>query len=185
MFEFFSCFTPSDWIELFGVVFSSLTAFIAIYISIKTLKQNNKMIEESTRPYISIYGQTIVTGERPSFYIVVRNSGNSPAIISKLSYDFDFTECYGIKHNSRDFLKSLIDCPILNGQSKICNLEFDKVNRPVTFNIDYMTYDGKTYHESYTVDLKGGTGLLKGKSKSNDNLLNISYTLQEFVQRNL
>ena len=41
MWEFFADFQPSDWLELIGIVASFVTSVVAIWISLKTLKQNN------------------------------------------------------------------------------------------------------------------------------------------------
>ena len=47
----------SDIIEIIGIIASTTVSIVAIVISLITLKQNNKMIEESTRPVISIYSR--------------------------------------------------------------------------------------------------------------------------------
>ena len=51
---------PSDVIEILGIIASLITSVIAIVISVKTLHQNSQMIEESTRPYIVVYSQTLI-----------------------------------------------------------------------------------------------------------------------------
>ena len=52
----------SDIIEIVGIIVSAIVSIVAIVISVKTLKQtqitneqNNRMLEESTRPYVTIY----------------------------------------------------------------------------------------------------------------------------------
>lgn len=52
--EFISKLTPSDIIQILGIIASFLTAFVAIIISLAAIRQNSKMIEESSRPIISI-----------------------------------------------------------------------------------------------------------------------------------
>lgn len=47
--------TTSDVIDLIGIFASLFIGVIAIIISILSLRQNSKMIEESTRPNIQIY----------------------------------------------------------------------------------------------------------------------------------
>ena len=66
--------TTSDWIEIFGILASLITSIIAIIISVKTLQQNNKMIEESTRPYIVVCGK-VINCQDPTFYLVIKNYG--------------------------------------------------------------------------------------------------------------
>lgn len=51
MFEFF---TISDWIQFIGVMVSFAVGIASIIIAVITLRQNSKMIAESTRPYIVV-----------------------------------------------------------------------------------------------------------------------------------
>ena len=80
--------TVSDCIELFGIFISLITSIIAIVISIKTLKQNSKMIEDSTRPNIGVYLASTYIRDI-SCYLVVKNFGQSSAFIESFTYDFD------------------------------------------------------------------------------------------------
>ena len=57
--EFITKLTPSDIIQILGIIASFLTALVAIIISLVTMRQNSKMIEESSRAIISIYPQFI------------------------------------------------------------------------------------------------------------------------------
>ena len=47
--------TASDIIDLLGIAASLTASVVAIIISILALRQNSKMIEDSTRPNIQIY----------------------------------------------------------------------------------------------------------------------------------
>ena len=77
--------STSDLIEAIGVITSLITALIAIVISIKTLRQNAKMIEESTRPYVAVYREYIQVLSVIHEYLVIKNFGNSGATIDSLS----------------------------------------------------------------------------------------------------
>lgn len=181
--EFLKYLSPSDIIELIGVLTSLFTGVVAIVISLITLKQNSKMIEESTRPVINIYGQSINPGS-PSFYIVVKNFGNSMATITKFDTDFDFTDCYGFS-TDRNWIKEFVNSSIAPGQSRICRLDYQKITRPVTFHIEYSS-STKKYSDIMTVDLKSGVALLSAKNSTEGKELHaISYTLQEMLQKNL
>ena len=81
----------SDIIQLIGILISLATSIAAIMISVKSLKQNSKMIEESTRPYISIYGASTYIGSS-DYYIVLKNFGQSSATIHEFLYDFDLAK---------------------------------------------------------------------------------------------
>lgn len=172
----------SDILQIIGISVSLLTSTVAIIISIITAHQNSKMIEESTRAIICIYGESINPGT-PSFYMVVKNFGNSLATITKFETDFDFSDCY--ISPARDFLKDLSHCSIAPGHSHICQLRYDKIVDPITFYLEYYS-SGKKHCEKYVVNLKSATSMPVSKSEDKNYILrNISYTLQEMLQKNL
>lgn len=74
--DFWAQLTPSDKVQVVGIIVSAVISVIAIFISVLTLRQNSKMIEESSRPVISIYSQSINAGT-PMLFIVVKNFGSS------------------------------------------------------------------------------------------------------------
>lgn len=181
--EFIAKLTPSDIIQILGIIASFLTALVAIIISLVTMRQNSKMIEESSRAIISIYPQSINTGT-PMLFIVIKNFGNSPAIIHKFDYDFDFTDCYKFR-SERDYLKDFVGSTLAPGQSRICALDYTKLTRPVTFSLEYQS-GLKKYHETFTVGLQAGVNIPVPKNAtSGKELHTISYTLQEMLQKNL
>lgn len=181
--NFISALTPSDYVQIVGIIVSLIVSIIAIIISIITLRQNSKMIEESSRAIIGIYGQSINPGS-PMFFIVVKNFGNSLATITKFQTDFDFSGCYGIRAD-RNWIEGLNNCSIAPGQSRICKLDYNKITRPITFTIEYLS-SGKKYSEKQIIDLKAGTSMLTPKMATKDaELKTISYTLQEMLQKNL
>lgn len=175
--------TSSDCIQLAGIVVSFCTSIIAIFISIITLRQNSKMIEESSRASIGIYGESINAGS-PMFFLVVKNFGNSTATLTKFNTDFDFSDCYGFS-TDKNFMLELNNCTIAPGQSRICQLDYNKITRPVTFELEYISAS-KKYSETQTIDLKLGSSMLTSKVSTKDKeLRTISYTLQEMLQKNL
>ena len=146
--EFITKLTPSDIIQILGIIASFLTALVAIIISLVTMRQNSKMIEESSRAIISIYPQSINTGT-PMLFIVIKNFGNSPAIIRKFDYDFDFTDCYKFR-SERDYLKDFVGSTLAPGQSRICGLDYTKLTRPVTFSLEYQS--AKKAYKAFLLD---------------------------------
>lgn len=179
-------------IQFYGMIITSFVGITSIVISVLTLKQNSKMIEESTRPVISIYGE-MTNFSTPQHYIVIKNFGQTSATISKFDYDFDFmlNDGYASRDPKRDYLKDLLGATIAPGQSKICALNYSRINLPITFSISYKSTNEnkpKTYNENITVNLKAGVAMLTSKSDSRadgESLKNISYTLQEMVHKNL
>ena len=97
-----------DISEIVNIILSILSfalAVTSIIIVVITLKQNNKMLEESSRPVMSIFTQTLTFGS-PEIYLVVKNYGHSSAFIESLIADFDFTKCCKI-HDSKNHIEDL------------------------------------------------------------------------------
>lgn len=86
MLHFINSLSKSDIINIISIIASLIPSIVAIVISIKSLRQNNKMIEASSRPYISIYVESITLCEQTSFF-VIKNFGNTPAYINDFQYD--------------------------------------------------------------------------------------------------
>lgn len=125
----------STIVNIILCVLSFILAAISVVTVVITLRQNNKMIEESTRPVISVYTDEINAGN-PFFYLIVKNFGKSPAYITKFEYDFDFKGCYKIR-NDRDYLEGLNNAVLAPGQSRICTLDYAKIDKEVTFTLEY------------------------------------------------
>jgi hypothetical protein len=179
--------SQSDVIQLGGIFVALAVGVVSIIISVISLRQNSKMLEESTRPIISIYGSMTNFGSQ-QFYFVIKNFGQTPTTITKFtsSYDFSINHAYAGNTN-RDWLSTLRGAILAPGQSKICALDYNTINQPVTFTVEYKS-STKTYNDEITVDLKAGAAMLVAKSDAKsekEELRNISYTLQELIQKNL
>lgn len=117
-------------------------------------------------------------------YLVIRNFGNSQAVITKFNSDFDFKDCYYF-NAPRDSLSELTNCSIAPGHSRICTIDYNKITKPVTFDIEYLSGD-KIYSDSFTVDLKAGIDMPVSKTATeNKELRTISYELQEMLTKDL
>ena len=162
---------------------SFVLALISVITVVLTLRQNSKMIEASTRPVICIYSDEINSGA-PQGFFVIRNYGASSATIQEFSFDYDFSDCY-VDGKGEDWLKELQGAVLAPHQSRLCLMDISKVDKPVTFTIKYKSAAGKEYSEKQIVNLQAGT-MVSGKVQSNkDELHNISYTLQEMLQKQL
>ncbi len=181
--SFWSSLTPSDWLQFWGIIAATITSIVSTIIAVITLRQNKKMIEESTRPVISIYTQSINPGV-PMLYLIVKNFGQSPAYMTKFESDFDFSDCYG-KLGIRNFIEDFGKCVIAPGQSKTCWLDYDKITHPVHFSIEYKS-STKTYSESFDIDLKAAASMPTQKyATDGKELRSVSYSLQEILLKNL
>lgn len=165
-------------------VLSFLLAAISVVTVVITLRQNHKMIENATRPYVCVYGQSINSGS-PEFYLVVKNFGASPAVITKFQYEPDLSQCYGVKKPKRNYLDDISKTTLAPGQSRICRLKYSKVPDIVTFKIEYKS-GKKKYSDCFSTNIKSGSAMLTTKvATEGKELRTISYTLQEILQKDL
>lgn len=178
--------STSDIIEIISIVASLITSLVAILISIKTLAQNSKMIEESTRPYVVIYSRT-TNFQSPDYYLVIKNFGQTGAVVTSIRCDFDLSlfsfkkDLIPFKHFSGTFLAP--------GQSFLCNLNTRKLfqNDPPEFRfyVEYKT-GRKKYSDYFTINPKADADLIQTRAATKgQELRNISYTLQDLVEKQL
>lgn len=130
----------SEIINIIGIIASLIVSIVAIVISLITLRQNTKMIEESSRPNIQIYPVFI-----DSFlYIIIKNFGSSEATIDeiKCSHEFTETECLGnFSENMFSQLRGAIFSP---GYLLRCPLISHAVsNETYEFQIKYHSFRKK------------------------------------------
>ena len=61
-----------------------------------------------------------------------------------------------------------------------------RIDRAVTFTLEYHSGAKKTYSDEFTIDLKAGVSMPYGKvATEGKELRTISYALQEMLQKNL
>lgn len=144
--------STSNIIEIISIIVSLITDIVAIYLSVKALRQNNKMLEESTRPYISIYVESITLCEQTSFF-VIKNFGNTPAYITDFKYDpilKETKQSMDLILEQFDYVKGITLAP---GQSKM--LTYDVTKLPydeLIFTIEYSS--SKHYCETIRLNVK-------------------------------
>lgn len=186
--EPFSKLSVSDIIQILGILASFLTSLIAIVVSVKALRQNSKMLEISSRPYICVYGVSTYICEN-RYYIIVKNFGQSAAHIksfccdselSKLSYLDNYTPFENIEGAS-----------IVPGQSYRCAIDYDKVKKnninTINFHIVYSS-DIHKYKDDLSLKIDGNLGNLEAHQKvTEDTTANaiISETLQDMHIKSL
>lgn len=165
-------------------IISSLIALIAVVISIATLQQNRNMLEESTRPYITVY-VTETNFQNSTKYLVVKNFGQTGALITKFKTNPDLL-IYSRLPDFRPFGK-IENSFLAPDQSHVCNIDFKKAreNCIVSFEMSYST-KYKTYTDSVTLNLTAESENLTSRASTKDEeLAIISYTLQSLVERQL
>lgn len=169
--------SASDYIELLGIFVSSISSIIAIIISVKTLKQSSKMIEESTRPLIGIYISATHVKEL-NHYLIIKNFGQTPAFIEYFSYDFDLSSLstYPGYHP----FKNIEHSTLLPQQSYKCFIDLNEIIKQVqtiNFQIIYKS-EVHTYTDNLCVNLIADIGNAQKHNAAND-LSSISATLQD------
>ena len=172
--------TISDIIEIIGIITSLITSIVAIVISIATLRQNSKMIESTSRPYIGIYSAGNYV-KKPNSYIILKNFGQSSATILSFSCDIDLAKLNPTEFDYKPF-QNIQGTVIMPGQSFHACIDLNNVYPEITelnFNIIYAS-DTHTYSENIHVNLAANIGnfILHNTSK-NQELAIISETLQD------
>ena len=176
----------SDWINVVLCILSFVLAAISVVTVVITLRQNKKMIEESNRPYITIYGDEI-NFSSPQFYLILKNFGKTGAIINSLECDIDLSKYnYNIKITP---FQNIVGTLIAPNQNIVCNIDNKKLGEDnvdiINFTISYSA-NGKTYQEKYPVNYSALKKNITLKVATEDKeLKTISYVLQEMVQKDL
>lgn len=174
----------SDWINVILCILSFILAVISVITVVITLKQNNKMIENSTRPYITIYGR-VTNFQNPAYYIVLKNFGQTGAIIEDFKCNIDLLEfSYSKEHKPFEHIKNTFIAPT---QSIISNINPIELSRKgidcIKFNIKYSS-GTKKYEEEYIVNFLSDTDNVQSRaSTENKEMKIISYTLQDLVEK--
>lgn len=175
----------SDCIQLTGIMVSLITSIIAIIISVKTLKQNNQMLEDSSRPYLVMY-TGIVNCEGPSYYLLLKNFGQSGAYIDSFSCDHDLSQ-YSFDIRAVPF-KHIVNTFVAPGQTYRCTidpLKLFKNPEPLVFNITY-SFNQKTYRDVFSLNIKADSDLIQTRACTKDNELSvISHALQDLAEKQL
>lgn len=151
----------TDWINLALTIVSFLLAAISVVSVILTLRQNNRMIENSTRPYISLYGNTTHYSVF-NFYLVLRNFGNSGALITNFFCDIDLSKCIAINDTILEIMNNrpipfehIIGYTLNPGQALQFPVDFYKMlqlNKTPTFVVEYSSSE-KKYTEKFQLNL--------------------------------
>lgn len=102
-------------IKIIAELSISLVAIVISVVAIvKTSRDNNKILEANFRPYISVYTETLIANKN-HFYIIVRNFGNTNAIIENIKVDEKTREM--IKLGEDFYFDNVIKSQLAPGQS--------------------------------------------------------------------
>ena len=136
---------------LLGVI-TALTAIISVVISICTLRQNSKMIESTSRPYIAIEVAHVAN----SYYLKLRNYGNSMAIIDGIEINENVQDL--LIGPSKAFFKQIEGLSMPPAYTLMNCIHGDEIkgkdNQLLKFKIKYHSSTGKKYVEQQELDFR-------------------------------
>ena len=140
----------SDIINIISISISSVLAIIAIVISVKTLKQSNKAIIESSRGNIVFYIDTPLGGNQ---YLVLKNFGNSSAILKNIKISPELTYSKSTFTSTNKLITEYSNILLAPGQAIKSWFPFDDYpDKEFKISLNYETL-GHMYHEDYTLNL--------------------------------
>lgn len=154
------CITPSELIEIIGIVASFTTSIVAIIISTKTLRQSAKTLEETTRPYISVYlgwskFSTIAD------YLILKNFGMTCGEILSFSCDMSMN-VISIDDHFVPF-SHIVGTTVSPGETLKFLYDYNKIpegKNVATINITYKS-SSNTYSESIVLNFALQNNMLR------------------------
>lgn len=163
--------TISDIIQIVGIIVSLAIGVASIIISCKTLKQNSKMIEESTRPCIAVYGKKVYFGVA-KYVLIIKNFGATGGTITDFKCNTDLKK-YTILQNFEPF-NHIVGTTLAPNQSIFCELDLkklkDKKLDPFVFEVSYKgvkNYQNNTFVVNVTAEIENTTTHTHTDSKNN------------------
>lgn len=174
----------SDWINVILCVLSFLLAVISVVTVVITLRQNHKMIQNSTRPYIVAMAQ-LANFQEPTFYLVLKNFGASGATILEMSTSIAPNEVsYREEMTPFNNIEGTFLAP---GQKIISSLYSKKFKEKDIreFSVHLRYTDGmKTYEEDCPINYKAFIeNVCMRAATEGKELRTISYALQDLVEK--
>jgi hypothetical protein len=158
--------SATDKINITLCVLSFLLSAISVVAVVLTLRQNNKMIEASTRPYISVSYQTLHPGSGPVYYFMIKNYGATGAQMVEMKCSISDGN-----HLDRQFAK-IPGTYFAPGQKVLYYFDNKIINDEyVSFEFSYKTHK-QLYSETQTIRIKtGATSVRIGSAPAGPNVL--------------
>ena len=176
----------SDWINVALCILSFLLAAISVITVVVTLRQNQLMIENATRPYVKIY-VAVTSFHVTQFHLVLRNSGQSSALITDFSSSIDLSNLVFDEKLPVPFehiVGHTLD-PGQSLQSPINHFALIASDIPLSFHIRYSS-SGKSYEETVTINVPSYCDHTNTHASDGSNFIQvISNTLEEIAVRQL
>lgn len=135
-------------------VLSFALAATSVITVVITLKQNNKMLESSSRPYVVAY---LVYQEAPShIYLCIKNFGKTSALVKSLKFEPKFSL---YKKTSNELMNNTMLAPNQQLHFLVSDEDKEKIIREngFDFSVDIQYQDcctDKVYAETYKINME-------------------------------
>lgn len=176
--EIISQLTPSDYIQICGILTALLASIVFIIISIVSIHQNSKIIKEANMAQIEIFPFRMY-GE-PIDRITIKNFGNTTGII----LDISLTPTNALNEmliNPFEYYKNMSLAPSQSFTAILQNKTKDEID-PFDITIKYKTLN-KIKTSSFHIDYNFTNGLLEtSPSPSSDKLINALNKITQSIQ---
>lgn len=175
----------STVINILLCLFSFILAAISVITVVITLRQNRKMIESSTRPYLSIYyGYTYF--QSMQHYLILKNYGSSSATIIEFLSNYDFSKiAFDKQYPAFTNISGTVLAPGQKIVYPINGTDFVH-NGLIDVKIKYKSSANCIYSESISIkpDYISNTFSIRAAAK-NEELKTISFALQDIAEKML
>lgn len=173
----------STLINIVLCVLSFILAVISVITVVVTLRQNHQMIENTTRPYLTVYYNNTYFQDLHS-YLILKNFGTSSATIVEFSSDCDLSN---IEHDTGHTpFGALAGVSIAPGQKVpyIINGSKFSENKIITFTLKYKSDTNHIYNETVQIrpEYLGNIAVVRASTKDKE-LRTISYALQDIAEK--
>lgn len=176
--------TISDKINATLSILSFILSAISVISVVLDLRQNKKMMENSTRPYVIVHSN-ITYFQDLKYYLVIKNYGQTGAVIKDFKCSVDLLKYYYL--DKRRVFDHIAGTFIAPQQSFVACIDSKKL---IYDNIDKFEFwikysDGrKEYEENYTINVLADADNVKSRaSTTGDNTKIISYVLQDMAEK--
>lgn len=177
----FLSLVASDQIQLIGIIVSLIVGIVSIVIAICTLRQNHKMLEESSRPYITISCGTTFFREL-RVYMILKNFGSCGARITRFKTDFDL-EQIELDESGHPPFSNVEGTYLAPGQSIEFIIDQKKAPFVMRFFIEYESAT-KSYSDEIAIDQSVFINQMHLRANTpNKDLQVISFALQDIAEK--
>lgn len=175
----------SSIVNIVLCVLSFVLAAISVVTVVITLRQNHKMIESSTRPYLTVYYSNTYF-DTMHHYLILKNFGASSATIANFTSDCD-TSDFALDADRKPFV-ALSGVSLAPGQKITYIIDGKKFStlESITFTIKYHSDSKHLYCETIEILPKylHNVCTLRASTKNMEMRI-ISYSLQDIAEKML